>query len=128
MFTVKVGAGENILSLEDDLQRHNARVSLIISPVLGSFYAFGNWEKTMIAASRLPGVTAVDYVRLLTSGPDAPPFETLFAAAAPFALGQPTPHDGVVTAAPSDSLTITYLQPDGTQLRARLTPPPPSSP
>jgi len=121
-FTVQVNEGLDIRAIEDDLQRLGARLTFIATPRLGSAYAFGDWVRTMKAASGLPEVLAVDYVRLLAGTPDVPPFETLLAAAAPFALGVPIPNDGVVTATQSDTLTITYIQPEGTPLIYRAAP------
>lgn len=126
-FSVSVAQGHDVRDIEGDLQRFNARLTLVAAiPTFGSAYAFGDWGRTMADVRKLRNVVNVDYVRLLISTADFPPFATLLAGAAPFNYGIPTPGDGVVTAHASDTLSITYIQPDGSPLTYRVSPPPES--
>jgi hypothetical protein len=124
-FSVSVQSGHDVRERESDIQRLNARLSLIApTPTYGSAYAFGDWNRTMSSVRKLPNVINVDFVRLYELGPVFIPFASMLAAAAPFTRGTPSPADGTITALPSDTLLIRFIQPNGTSLTFSVSPPP----
>lgn len=128
-FSLSVLSGHDVREIEADLQRLNARLTLVAPiPTYGSAYAFGDWNGTMAAARRLPNVTNVDVVRLQVSGPVFIPFPARLAGAAPFSRSAPIPGDGTVAALSSDTLVISYVQPNGSSLVYRVSPPPDTLP
>jgi hypothetical protein len=124
--SISVKSGYDVRGIEPDLNRMNARLTLVAAtPTFGSAYAFGDWSRTMESVRRLPNVMRVDFVRILrVAHPDLPPFAAWLAGALPFSRGTPTSNDGRLTAVSSDTLTITYFQPDGSSLTYRVSPPP----
>ena len=123
--SVSVQSGHDVREIEADMQRLNARLTLVApTPTYGSAYAFGDWNRTMSSVRKLPNVINVDFVRLYESGPVFIPFASRLAAAAPFSRGTPSPADGLLTALPSDTLLFTYMQPNGSSLTYSVSPPP----
>src|SRR5688572_27740770 len=123
-FSIRMVEGQDVRQIEGELQQRSARLNLVAAiPSFGSAYAFGDWTKTMAAARGLPNVVNVDYVRFLVASPDVPPLAAFLAGALPFNRGSPIPRDGIVTGLPTDTISITYLQPNSLSLTYRVSPP-----
>jgi hypothetical protein len=126
-FTVSMESGRDIRVIEPHINDLGARL-YIVAPVpvpnWGAVYAFGAWKPTMDAVRRLPGVVAIDLVALATTHSDSH-HEARLAAAAPFDTALPTARDGVISALPGDTLTISYISSARSAIALKLVPPPP---